>query len=119
MQVREHKSLSRRFTPCESESRRFTPCESAGKGNPAPHLHLSLFSLLSLSHIPPPYRRLRVIFNHDPDIRARLGDIKSARIIAFDENGTALILDNNTGTLRAANTHPDFRGTYTVEWRDQ
>lgn len=60
-----------------------------------------------------------MIFNHDPDIRARLGDIKSARIIAFDENGTALILDNNTGTLRAANTHPDFRGTYVVEWRDQ
>ena len=60
-----------------------------------------------------------MIFNHDPDIRARLGDIKSARIIAFDENGTALILDNSTGTLRAANTHPDFRGTYVVEWRDQ
>lgn len=61
----------------------------------------------------------QVIFNHDPDIRARLGDIKSAKIVAFDENGTALILDNSTGTLRAANTHPDFRGTYVVEWRDQ
>ena len=58
-----------------------------------------------------------MIPNHDTELLALIDGLRAApRVRAFDDNGAALILDMDAGTLRPANTHPGFQRLTNRPW---
>lgn len=59
-----------------------------------------------------------MIYNHDSNVIAITGESKTSPVIAYGSNGEALILDEEAGVLRPANTHPGFAGIRVIKWPD-
>lgn len=57
-----------------------------------------------------------MIYNQNTDILADIGNMKVEKVLAFDGDGNALILDTASGVLRPANSHPGFTGLLWRQW---